>query len=197
MLSAAEALTATCAAILVANVGSLTPGSIECLTPPEPGESLDPAEAMNALMLEAVRRVRPPAIEVIVQPPGGQTLVNLDTIFLAEAEPLTRPVQLLGRRVLLRIIPSRFTWVHGDGSRQVTREPGRRYQPGIPMDDYVTHRYVDAGETVHPRVDVGYSAKYSLNGGTTWTDVVGEVTIAGPAGTLEVVEARPVLVGNG
>ena len=64
------------------------------------------------------------------------------------------------------------------------------------MDGYVTHRYTDAADTVHPRVDVGYSAKFSLDGGTTWRDVVGVVTIAGPESSLEVVEARPVLVGN-
>ena len=54
-----------------------------------------------------------------------------------------------------------------------------------------------SGITVHPRVDVGYTAKYSLNGGNSWRDVAGVVTIAGPASDLEVVEARPVLVGNG
>lgn len=167
-----------------------------CIGPEEEAD-LGPAQSMNAMMLEAVRRVRPPALEVIVQPPGGKTLVNLDTIFLAEAETLTRQVRLLGQRVLLRIIPSRFTWVHGDGTQQVTSDPGRPYRRGVPMAAYVTHRYADAGRTVHPRVDVGYAARYSLNGGATWRDVTGVVTIAGPASSLEVVEAQPVLVGSG
>jgi hypothetical protein len=184
----------TCLSIIAIQIAS--PAGHECLRALGVDPEAPPAESMNAIMLEAVRRIRPPALEVIVQPPGGKTLVNLDTIFLAEARTITRPVQLLGQRVLLRITPSRFTWVHGDGSRQVTGDPGRRYQPGVPMDAYVSHRYLDAGTTVRPRVDVGYTARYSLDAGESWRDVTGIVTIAGPAGSLEVVEARPVLVGS-
>lgn len=187
-----QALIAACSLIGFNNPIGLPP---QCIAAPT--ATVGPAQSMNALMLEAVRRVRPPAVEVVVQPPGGQTLVNLDTIFSAEAETFTRPVWLLGRRVLLRVTPSRFTWVHGDGSRQVTLKPGLEYRPGVSMDRYVSHRYLDAGRTVHPRVDVGYTARYSLNGGSSWRNVTGVVTIAGPASDLEVVEARPVLVGSG
>ena len=50
-----------------------------------------------------------PASTLVVQPPGGKTLVNFDTLFRTEAEPFTRTVRLLGHRVDLEITPASFS----------------------------------------------------------------------------------------
>ena len=71
-----------------------------------------------------------PGLQLVVQPPGGKTLVNFDTLFRTEAEPFTRTVRLLGHRVDLEITPASFSWSHGDGTRQVTSDPGRAFQRG-------------------------------------------------------------------
>lgn len=143
----------------------------------------------------AFRRIPLPAQHLEIQPPGGKTLVNFDTIFSANAEPFTRVVHLLGRRVELRIWPSSFHWVHGDGTSQASDHAGRPYARGVSMSEYITHQYTDAETTVTPRVDTTYAAEFRVGSGP-WRRVDGSVTITGPEGQLQIVQARPVLVGN-
>ena len=111
------------------------------------------------MILRAFRRVPLPSLRSQSQP-DDKTLINFDTIFFTQAEPLTRQLTLLGQRVRLEITPSRFEWVHGDGTTATTTTPGAPY----PAKDIV-HRYADAHRTVAHRVVVTWSAEYSLNGG--------------------------------
>jgi hypothetical protein len=131
----------------------------------------------------------------VIQPPGGKTLVNFDTIFSTKTAPFTRVVTLLGRRIELRIRPSSFTWRFGDDETLTTDHAGQAYEPGLPMDSYITHQYVDADVTVKPSVDTTYSAEFRVGGGA-WQPVDGTVTIEGAAASLQIVEAKPVLTGQ-
>jgi len=128
----------------------------------------------------------PPSV-LVVQPPGRRTLVNFATNFYTESGPFMRSVVLLGRRVELRIWPSRFGWVFGDGASLATSSAGSPFP-----DLEVTHGYRSAGR-VGPRVDTTYAAEFRVDGGR-WRAVPGSVTIAGAAVDLEVITARPVLV---
>lgn len=150
--------------------------------------------SLDAVVLRAFRRIPLPASVINLQPPGGKTLVNLETIFSADDEPFQRSVRLLGRTVRLKIWPSSFDWSFGDAQTRTTTHGGRAYEAGVSMGDYITHQYARTG-TVSPSVDTTYSAEFSLDGGRTWTPVDGTVTINGTAASLRVVEARPVLVG--
>ncbi|MDN5893051.1 MAG: hypothetical protein L0H93_03410 [Nocardioides sp.] len=147
----------------------------------------------NVMVLRALRRVEVPAAQLIVQPPGGKTLVNFETILHTEADQFTRTVTLLGQRVDLEITPSSFTWRHGDSTSQTTADPGVAFDRGRPMSDYVTHSYDDAHVTVRPSVDTTYSARFRVDG-AEWRQVVGTVTIDGQPVDLHVVEGRPALV---
>ncbi|KQY51642.1 hypothetical protein ASD30_19960 [Nocardioides sp. Root140] len=149
----------------------------------------------QTLILRAMKRIQLPKPRMIVQPPGGRTLVNFDTLFRTEAEPIHRTIGLLGRRVELVITPSSFTWHHGDGTTQTSTSPGLKYQPSIPMDSYISHQYVDAHVTVQPSVDVDYSARYRVDRGP-WLTVTGTVTMPGNGVDLRIVEGRPTLVDN-
>ncbi|WP_158305649.1 hypothetical protein [Nocardioides sp. JS614] len=140
-------------------------------------------------MLRAFRRVPLPASELVVQPPGGRTLVNFETNFYTERGELTRVVRLLGRRVELRIWPEAFTWQYGDGVSERTRGAGSPYP-----DLEITHRYLRRGRVV-VRVDTTYAADFRVGAGG-WRHVDGTVTIPGAAEGLRVVTARPVLVGG-
>ena len=158
----------------------------------------EPASAASAALLvqRAFKRVPLPAARLIVQPPGGKTLVNFDTIFSTDSRPFRRTVQLLGHEVRLQIRPTSFVWHFGDDSQPLsTTEAGRRYERGLPMDSYITHQYEHANVTVHPRVDTTYSAEYSVDG-QPFQPVIGTVTIDGAPVSLLVVEARPVLTGT-
>ncbi|KQZ67038.1 hypothetical protein [Nocardioides sp. Root151] len=149
----------------------------------------------STVVLRAFRRIPVPVSKVLIQPPGGKTLVNFDTLFRTEAEPFNRTVTLLGSKVELAITPSSFTWVHGDDTTQTTYWPGRAYEQRLPMTSYISHVYEHASDAYKVRVDTTYSARYRVNGGP-WLDVDGTVTRPGSSANLRVVEGRPTLVSN-
>lgn len=146
-------------------------------------------EVTPGLVLQAMRRIGLPASELVVQPPGGRTLVNFETNFYTENGEFTRTVTLLGQRVELRIWPASFGWRFGDGTTRQTTSAGSPYP-----DLEITHRYLRKG-MVAPSVDTTYAARFRVNGGE-WRDVDGTVTIPGAPEELRVVTARPVLVGG-
>ncbi len=143
-------------------------------------------------ILEAFQRVDLPEAPLEVQPPGGVTLVNFDTILHTDAQPFTETVQLLNRQITFDIEPSEFTWTLGDGRTLTTTDPGRAWRAGLPMDEYVSHRYAEAG-TVRLQLTTTWSARWRLPNGP-WRPVAGTVEIASPPQDLEITTARPQLV---
>ena len=133
-----------------------------------------------------------PEAPLEVQPPGGVTLVNFDTILHTDAQPFTETVQLLNRQITFDIEPSEFTWTLGDGRTLTTTDPGRAWRAGLPMDEYVSHRYVEAG-TVQLQLTTTWSARWRLPNGP-WRPVAGTVEMTSPPQDLEVTTARPQLV---
>jgi hypothetical protein len=158
----------------------------------EPGE-VAPADALTpGRILEAFERIPLPESPLEVQPPGGVTLVNFDTILHTDSQPFTETVQLLNRQITFDIEPAEFAWTLGDGSTLSTTDPGRAWREGLPMDEYVSHRYAKAG-TVQLRLTTTWSARWRLPNGP-WRPVDGTVDITSPPQQLEVTTARPQLV---
>jgi len=151
-----------------------------------------PAEVLTpGRILEAFRRIPVPTSPIGVNPVGGRTLVNFDTILHTEAQPFTRTVRLLGRSVTFDITPSEFTWDTGQGTF-TTSEPGRAYQASLPMSAYITHRYLEAGK-VQLGLETTWTARWRVGNGP-WRPVDGTVTTTSPSVPLDVVTARPQLV---
>ena len=142
------------------------------------------------VVLREVQRIGLPSPEVQVQP-AGRTLVNFATNFYAEPEAFERQVTLLGQGVEVRAEPVRFDWAFGDGVSDQSETPGGAYP-----DLDITHRYTDADVTVSPSVDVTYSAEFRVGDGE-WQQIPETVTISGTPVSLRVVEATPVLSGEG
>ena len=159
----------------------------------EPDEAPAARRVTAADVLRAFEQVPVPASELSIQPPGGETLVNLETIFSTEAERFSRTIGLLGHRVDLEIWPSSFEWVTGDGTSFATDWEGKPWAKGAPLNEFITHLYEDAAD-VTTRVDTTWSARYRVDGGA-WADVPGTVTIEGEPVVLEVLSAAPHLVG--
>ena len=160
------------------------------LTPGSPGTlGTPPPQLTTAMVARALRTIDLPASELQIQPPHGRTLVNFDTNFYTEQPAFDRTVRLLGRQVELHIWPSQFRWVFGDGAELPSTSAGAPYP-----DLLITHSYLQKGG-VSPRVDTTYAASFRVDGGA-WRDVDGTVTIPGEPVPLEVVTARPVLVGE-
>ncbi|MEC9051749.1 MAG: hypothetical protein VX747_04760, partial [Actinomycetota bacterium] len=158
----------------------------------QPGE-VPPTDALTPdRILEAFESIPLPEAPLQVQPPGGVTLVNFDTILHTEAQPFTETVQLLNRQITFDIEPSEFTWTLGDGRTLTTTDPGRAWRAGLPMNEYVSHRYAKAG-TVQLQLITTWSARWRLPNGP-WRPVAGTVEITSPPQQLEVTTARPQLV---
>ncbi len=175
----------------------LPDGSIDGLGPVCFGEDEQPPVAQQvtqALVLRAFQRIPLPESEVVIQPPGGETLVNLDTIFSTEADGFVRTIGLLGHRVDLDITPAEFRWVNGDGTQQVTDWAGKPWRRGVPLHEFITHRYEDSHHGLRTRVDTTWTARYRVDGGA-WQDVGGTVTITGESFDLAVLSAEPHLAG--
>lgn len=158
----------------------------------EPGEAEPQAVLTPGRILEAFRRIPVPESPIGVNPVGGRTLVNFDTILHTEAEPFTETVQLLGRSVTFDIEPAEFTWSTGQGDGFTTTDPGQPYRESLPMSAYVTHRYLRAGD-VQLGLRTTWTARWRVGNGP-WRPVDGVVTIDSDPVPLEVVTARPQLV---
>ncbi|TIC79442.1 hypothetical protein [Nocardioides sp. GY 10127] len=148
-----------------------------------------------AMIAQAFREVELPTSTIIVQPPGGETLVNIATLVRTEAEPFTRTVTLLGRSITLDISPDSYTWHFGDGTTLSTTEPGQPYDSALPATAYVSHEYASA-QKASVSVDTTWSARWREGTGD-WQPVDGTVTTTGPAQTLTVRTATPRLTAAG
>ena len=141
------------------------------------------------MVLSALRRVGLPALTTHVQP-SDKTLVNFDTIFYTEPQPVDLQLTILRQAVEVEARPTSYRWVFGDGSQVTTDSPGAPY----PSKD-VTYRYLDADVTVHPHVEAVYSARFRVGGGD-WQDIGETVTTVGPPAELRIVEGTPLLAGD-
>ena len=141
------------------------------------------------LVAREFRRLDWPQSPTLVQPPGGETLVNLPTIFLTtNTEPTTRTVTLLGQRIEIEATPVRYRWRYGDGTTSTSTSPGHRYP-----DHDIAHTYRDGDTTVRASVDTVYAGRYRIAGGP-WQDIPTTRTITGAPVSLLIRTATPQLV---
>jgi hypothetical protein len=126
---------------------------------------------------------------LVVQPPGGKTLVNLDTnFFTTNTDVQVISVRLQGENVAVSARPVAYRWRFGDGSTVTTSSPGAPY-PGLD----VAHVYKQT-QAVTVSVDTQYGdASFTVNGGRP-ESIPSTVWVPGAAQDLEVVEALPQLV---
>jgi hypothetical protein len=154
--------------------------------PPEPrGPSwIDVVRALHRTVLPDAELQTQPGFE------SGKTLVNFDTNFYTEVKPVNDTFVLLGQEVRVVATPVSYTWHFDSGRPDQTRWTST---PGAPYPNLeVTYAYDDAHVTVHPSVDVTYSARFSVNGGI-WQEIPQTVTTEGDPVSRYVAEAPGVL----
>jgi len=144
---------------------------------------------LPAFTVEDFRRLPLPEGRVRVQPPGGQTLVNISTNVFALAKPVTLPTTLLGFPVSVRARPVEYRWAFGDGGRLATSDPGHPYP-----DMTTTHVYRSAGRRRLVLTTV-YEGEYSVSGGP-WLPVEGQAMVVSPVVEIDVLEASSHLVAD-
>ena len=141
-------------------------------------------------VFQEMRKLDWPEATLLIQPPDGRTLVNLETNFLTTTTgATTQTVTLLGHQVEIEATPADYAWHFGDGASQSGADPGAAYP-----DLRITHVYEEAGVTVSPSVDVTYQGRYRVDG-QQWVPIPDTLTVAGTPVALQVLSATPHLVG--
>lgn len=141
-------------------------------------------------VMAAARSLSWPAATLIIQPPGGETLVNFATNFYTTTTAAqSHTVPLLSVEVTIEATPAAYVWRFGDGTSHTGSDPGAAY-PALG----VTHRYTHKGN-VAPQVDITYRGRYRFGTGA-WRPLPATLTIPGAPRRLRVLTATPHLVGD-
>jgi hypothetical protein len=150
-------------------------------------------EITPELVLTAFKKLQWPKPELVVQPPGGETLVNFETNFYTTlTTPQTQTVTLLGQQVTIEATPARYRFNFDEnGEHTDTDNPGAPYPQ---LDN--TYEYREAHLTRHPWVDVAYTGRYRIAGSRGWTTIPNSLTVAGDPVNLTVIEGQPNLIGT-
>lgn len=162
----------------------------------DPDQASQFGEITPGLVLREFKNLDWPSAELVVQPKGNETLVNLKTLFYTTiAEPATQTITLLGHKVVIEASPASYIW-HSDQRAETweTNDPSRPIEDGDDPAD-LNHYVYDAKGTVSPSVDVVYSGRYRVDGGD-WQEIPETLTLSGEPVELAVLEATPVLTGE-
>lgn len=152
-----------------------------------PGDEVKEVD-LAKLIIREFKRIAWPASDLVVQPPGGKTLVNFETNFYTlDEQPISQEVTLANQQVAIRAVPTTYTFIFGDGTSTSTASPGR---PHPNLD--VTHTYLQTGK-VAVSLDTTYTGEYRIGGGA-WVAIPDTLTVPGAAQDLAIVEAIPQLV---
>jgi hypothetical protein len=159
------------------------------------------APRITATMLRDQAEKLVPHPSIGTAPPGGTTLVNIETVLWVATAPdrSLGTVTLLGHRVDLRAHVERVRWDFGDGTGDETGTPGKAYTRAEPCrtpqcPSYFGHTYVRTGE-VAIRAQLTWSGEFRVDGGA-WQPIPGTVDAAALGTSVHVKEARGVLVPN-
>ncbi|MBK7723600.1 MAG: hypothetical protein IPI32_15705 [Austwickia sp.] len=176
---------------LTPNPGPWTRHGATCFPRVNPHPPAAPTHAMISAAWSRTPFTKP---TLIIQPPGGRTLIRVPTYLQAVfPEPGYGPgdihtVTLLGHRVQIRPRLATYRYHFGDGTPPLTTtSPGGPYPDGD-----ITHTYPTPG-TVTLSIDADYTGDYAIDGGP-WQPIGDTITITGTRHRLDILTAHTRLV---
>jgi hypothetical protein len=162
--------------------------------------AVGPPAVTPAMVLQEASRLVPAT--PIGLAPRTRTLVNIETVMWLDARPQTQlaPVAILGQRVVITLGLDRVDWTFGDGRSDAGTTPGTPYDARNDpcttkqCGDYYGHTYTTTG-TVIVTALASWRVTFRVGSGPV-ARIPGTVTGPASQATVEVVEARSVLVPN-
>lgn len=156
-----------------------------------------PAVPATDARAEVIRLLPRPAIGT--GPPGGVTLVNIQTLFWLDTAATRNlgTVTLLGHAVTIKTTVDHVSWRFGDGSTATITGPGKPYTSANPCTtklcpDYDGHIYRRDG-TMTVTATATWTARYRVDNGP-WQSLPAPINGTPSAITLTVKQARAILV---
>ena len=126
---------------------------------------------------------------ITIQPPGGNTLVNLDTIVYTDGATQDLSTTVLGTPLTIHVTPISYSWDFGDAAPPlVTTQTGAPYP-----HQTLTRPYTKPG-TYAITLTTTWSARYQPTGTTDWLPVTGTATTTTTAPPLTAYQAHTHLV---
>jgi hypothetical protein len=175
--------------------GSQSLLQINCDVPTGAG----PGVTGSAVRAQVQRLVPHPSIGEA--PPGGVTLVNIQTLLWLGTAPDRDlgTVTIIGQRVGLRVHVVHVAWTFGDGASATTNSPGHRYEPAdgcrqARCPQYWGHVYTATGRRTIT-AQITWSGEFRVGSGA-WQRIPGTVTGPRQGAAITVRQARGVLVPN-
>ena len=152
-----------------------------------PADEVDEVNIAKLIVRE-FKRIQWPDSDLVVQPPGGRTLVNFETNFYTlDKQAISQGVTVANQQVTIRAVPTTYAFHFGDDTSTATPSPGSPH-PNLE----ITHVYAQTG-TVAVSLDTTYSGEYKIGDGD-WVAIAETLTVPGEPQDLEIVEAIPQLV---
>lgn len=174
--------------------GGLTLASAACNVP-----TTQAAAGVSAAAVEAEIRRRVPGPGVGVAPPGGVSLVNIQTLFWVgtPVDVSLGTVRLVGQLVRLRVQLLRVDWDFGDGARETSTGPGKAYTGADPCrtklcPDYFGHVYTHHG-LWRVGARVSWTGQFQVGAGA-WRQIPDTVTGPAQFTTVHIYQAHGELV---
>ena len=144
-----------------------------CIGPDVPGA--DGRRVVVDVSVEDFRRLPLPPATSVVEPPGGQVLINIETNAYASAGRVVVPTEVLGQSVRVRARPVGYAWDYGDGTAV-----GPVPDPGGPYPDLTNAHVYTAPGTYLVTLTTTYAGEFSVGGGP-WLPIEGTAQVTSPA----------------
>lgn len=117
-----------------------------------------------------------------VEPAGGYAVAELGVNLIVDTNPRTMNVTLMGTPVIIRAVPTQYTWTNTDGTTWTSTSPGKPYDQG--GDPFTFPRRPEHRTTF--TLTTTWRGEFSINGGTTWRDAPGTATTTSNSTTVHV-----------
>jgi len=124
-----------------------------------------------------------------IQPATGWAIAELGVIPIADPTPQTMDVVIIGTPVIIRAVPTSYTWSVDDGSAWTTTDPGKPYDQGGHAIGLARSEHRAA-----MTLTTTWRGEYSTDGGATWADAPGTATTTSGTVTFHVYNPHTHLV---
>ena len=156
--------------------------------PPDPAAA--PPLIVTASDLQSLPILRG---EVLVQPPGGRALINVEVIGYSTARPHVLDAVVMGTPVQVRLTPVRWDWLFdGDDTGPFWTD-----HPGGPYPNMSVHGWYSAtGQDRTVTSAITWMGEYRVNGTGPWLLVAGNATTTVTSTPFETIDAPVRLVAS-